>query len=54
MTTKELRNKIRETRDTELNETKEMFEMGLLTPQERFSRDYNTKTTYKKEMSYTK
>ena len=54
MTTAQLRNEIRETRNAKLNETKEMFEMGLLTPQERFSLDFKANATYKKEYSYTK
>jgi len=54
MTTLQLRNEIKETRNSKLNETKEMFEMGLLTPQERFSLDYKANDIFKKEYSYTK
>jgi len=39
MTTQEYKAKIK----AEITETKEMFEMGLLTPQERFARDYESK-----------
>lgn len=54
MTTLQLRKEIKETRNSKLNETKKMFEMGLLTPQERFSLDYKANSTYKKEYSYTR
>ena len=54
MTTATLRREIKETRNAKLNETKELFEMGLITPQERFSLDYAANDRYKKEYSYTK
>ena len=54
MTTTQLRSEIRETRNSKLDETKEIFEMGFITSQERFSRDYESYSTFKKEMSFTK
>tara|TARA_Y100000758_G_C16050426_1_gene421392 strand:+ start:896 stop:1111 length:216 start_codon:yes stop_codon:yes gene_type:complete len=39
MTTQEFKNSIKK----ELQETEEMFQMGLLTPQERFKRDLDSK-----------
>jgi len=54
MKTATLRNEIKETRNAKLNETKEMFEMGLLTPQERFSLDYAANDRYKKDIAHTK
>ena len=54
MTTLKLRNTITETRNAKLKEIKEMFDMGLLTPKERFSLDFKAKAIFKKEMSYTK
>ena len=50
MTTLKLKTQIKRTKDFKLNETKKMFEMGLLTPQERFLRDFEANNTYKKEM----
>ena len=54
MTTLELRKSIKETRNTKLNETREMFEMGLLTPQERFSLDYKANRNFDKEYNQTR
>ena len=54
MTTIQLRKSIKETLANTLNETKELFELGMLTPQERFSLDFKANQTYKKEYSYTK
>ena len=50
MTNKEFKNKIKK----EIQETEKLFNMGLLTPQERFERDFESKKTLKKHTLWSK
>jgi len=45
---------IKESIKNELRETEEMFNMGLLTPQERFKRDWESKQALKLVIRMTK